>query len=157
MNMQMMRVDAAPDSDVLKQLLDADVLKALGLKKDDLDVGLKLAGIKVRSGNYEEAMKLYSSLLMFNPCDFRIYKGLASLCLETGDHDEALHFTSVMIALKPMDPLGYYLSARACLLLGHLDEAREDLADAMARIGDGGDARLLEGCRKLTLLLVPAK
>lgn len=157
MNMQMTEKTAAMDSGALKQFLDAGVRKTLGLAEHDLDAGLKLAGIRISSGKYEMALRLYRTLLILAPNDFRIYQGLANLCHKTGDHDKVLHCASAMIALKPADPLGYYFSAMACLALGHLEEANEDLTDAMARIGNNEDIRLKEACKKLSLLLVSAE
>ena len=116
---------------------------AFGLRDGDLSAMMAAANSKMRAGRSEEALKLYSMLVLMKPRDLRHQMALAECGLLTGNYDLALHCAAAAVSLDPADARGYFLSGCACLGLNLPDEAIADLNDAVQLADAAEDADLL--------------
>jgi len=121
----------------------------LGLTEEDLDLALDLGNAKMKIGDMVAAFRIYSTLVLCDPGNFRYQQGLANLCLKIGEFEVTIQAASSMIALKPDNALGYYFSGAACLAIGHHSEAREDIGDALVFAERNNETLLLAECRKI--------
>ncbi|WP_298958093.1 pathogenicity island protein [uncultured Methylobacterium sp.] len=144
----------------LRRFLDGGVRDAIGLRSEDLSVGLEVARNHLRRGAPAEAFRIYVGLILCEPTNVEFQVGLANCALHLEEAHLALQAASAVVSLAPKDPRGYYLSGRACLTLGHLAEAQEDLTDAVARAREARDAATADAARRLlqslTLPAAPA-
>lgn len=138
-----------PDIDPVQAFLEGSLRKEIGLKSEDLSVGLEVARNHLKRGAPAEALRMYVGLILCEPMNVDFQVGLANCAITLGEDHLALQAASAVVALAPRDPRGYYLSGRACLGLGHLAEAEEDLNDALAHARKTGDATVASEAQRL--------
>ena len=139
----------AEQQEALVWFWDGGVRQMFGLEQADLEIALGLGNAKMSAGDLPTAFRIYTSLVLCDPSNFRYQQGLANFCIKAGEYESAIQAASSMIVLKPDNPLGYYFSGAACLALGYLAEAKEDIADALAFAEHHDDPALQTECQRL--------
>lgn len=124
-------VAAPPPADMAARLFSGELRRTLGLTMDDLAIGDRLARNHMAKGSYEEALRMYCSLVLCEPTEPRFQIGLACAAFELGQHYIALQAASAVIALVPDDPRGYLISGKCCMMIDQYAEAREDFEEAL--------------------------
>lgn len=122
---------------------------SLGLKSEDLQLGLNVASNRLRRGANLEALRIYLALVLCEPANAEFQVGLSNCALLLQEHSLALRAASVVIALEPKNPKGYLLSGRACIALGHFTEADEDLRKAMQFAKEKRESALFQSAESL--------
>lgn len=130
-------------------LLDGQIRDALGLKSEDLSIGLEVARNLLQRGATADALRVYAGLILCEPTNPVFQTGLANCALAAEEFHLALQAASAVIALAPQDPRGYLVSGRACIGLGALAEASEDLRDAVALGRAARNAAVVEEAGRL--------
>lgn len=123
---------------MVEALLGGQLRQDLGLKTQDLRIGLTVARNLLNRGQHGEAMRLYAVLVLCEPTEVDFQVGLANCASAMGEHHMALQAASAVIALAPSDPRGYLLSGRSCLHIGSIAEAEQDLGDALGLAEQSG-------------------
>lgn len=111
--------------------VNGEVVRDLGLDPRVLEVGLVIASQHMQRGNLEEALRVYTSLVIFNPLDLEAHIGLATCALRMERPDVALRSASLVIGRAKQDPRGYLLSAQALLILREPTGAASDAQMAL--------------------------
>lgn len=149
---QELRVGSS-DAELTRVLLEGGVGKQFGLTLPQLRLGLDVARHQLQRGAFNEAIRLYATLVLCAPTEVDFQVGLANCALKMDTPALALQAASAVIALAPRDSRGYLLSARACIALGQPVEAKEDLDDAV-RFGQAErNAEIVAEARRLLLSL----
>ncbi len=129
--------------------LNGQIRDALGLRSEDLTIGLEVARNLLQRGATADALRVYAGLILCEPMNAAFQTGLANCALAAEEYHMALQAASAVIALAPRDPRGYLISGRACLGLGAFAEAGEDLREAVERGREVRDAVAVEEARRL--------
>lgn len=145
----MKEVDFAKFRELMDALCSGKVRDSLGLKSEDLQLGLTLARNQLERGAKREAMRIYTALVLCEPMNPEFQLGLANCAAAMGNHHLTLQAASAVIALDPNHARGFYLSGRACLALGLKSEAQEDFREAIELGRAAKDAKIVAEAKRL--------
>ena len=137
----------------MRAFLEGSLRKEIGLKSEDLRIGLEVAKNFMKRGAFPEALRTYAALCLCEPTNIDFQIGLANCTLQMEEYHLALQAASVVVALAPRNPRGYFMSGRACVGLGHFAEAREDLDESIELGLRARDGLIVEEARKLLQVL----
>lgn len=95
-----------------------------------------------RQARYEDALKVFSFLVMNNPMEIRFVNAFAA-CRQMLKHfDEAIAFYSLASVMDMKDPRPTFHTAECLIALGRLKEAAEALNFVIAQSERGGQPAL---------------
>lgn len=137
------------DAPLTELLQDGVIAKELNLGPAELDLALGVANLKLNSGHPEQALKMYTMLVLCDPSNVEYQCGMANCAVQIQEHELALQAASAMIATAPRDCRGYYFSTVACMGMGQFEEAREDVADALEWAGQNKNAEVFAAASRL--------
>jgi Flp pilus assembly protein TadD len=138
-----MTTHRADDAQVKTEVAQGAILRAIGLDRDTLRLGLDVARNHMQRGAYHDAFQAYVTMVICDPMEVDFQIGLANCALYISENELALQSASAVISLAPEDPRGYFLSARACLAIGAFYDAREDLQEAIKLATEQNDEVVL--------------
>lgn len=130
-------------------LLAEPLANNLGLDSAELSALMGVATNKMMAGRNDEALKLYSILVLLDPHNHTSQLALANCALKAGEFELAMQCASSCIANEPSNPLGYFLSGSACMGMAHMKEAREDFSDAADLAKAAGNGEMYAEARRL--------
>src|SRR3990172_4641418 len=88
------------------------------------------------NGEFEQAERLYASVVEVDPGDFKAHKSLGIVYLHREKYEEAVAAVKQAIALSPEDASVHNTLGWAYILKGDLEEAERELQEAMRLKGD---------------------
>jgi secretion system chaperone SscA len=101
-------------------------MSALGSQKEQ--DGLYASGYSsYTSGNFGQASKLFSSLVLANPYDERYWRGLASSKQMEGQYEEAARAWAMVSLLVDKDPMPHFHAAECLTSLHDSEQALKAL------------------------------
>lgn len=78
--------------------------KAIAIKSDFAPAYFNLAGMAIVEKKFDEAQKLYESVLKFDDKNIKAYTGLATLANQAGKKDDVLKYLKMASDKNPKDP-----------------------------------------------------
>lgn len=86
-----------------------------------------------QGGNYTQATTLFSELVLLNPFDEKLWRGLASSRQMSQEYEAALQAWALVALLQESDPLPHFHAAECYLSLHDTEEAMKALDVAEMR------------------------
>ena len=87
------------------------------------------------NGNYREATKLFTQLVLTDPYSENYWRGLASSKQMVKDYQASLHGWSMVALFQENDPLPHFHAAECCLALDDKEDALKALDAALSLCG----------------------
>lgn len=117
---------------VLSALLtEHSVAEMAGIDKEKTESLYEVARRLYVSEEYEDSLKLFSLLCLFDSQDERFFSGLAACYKESGQYEKAIDAYSAVAYLTALkDPQPFYFSALCLLKLNR----REDAVDMLSAV-----------------------
>lgn len=150
-----MTTTARQGGDDEQAFLDGSVRDALGLRHEDIEVGIEIAARAVKRGALAEALRAYGALALCEPNNADVQIGLANCAMLMEQFGLGAQAAAIAIALAPQDARGWLVSGRCRLGLGETDASRRDLSQAETVGLAARSAPIVEDARRLLKAVTP--
>ena len=122
---------------------------ALKLKGDFVDALFALGEVEEQQGHFEQAAKIYFSVIEHAPQHFEAHVHLAYILLAAGQLDDALKYADEAMAISENDPTALVLKAAIALRLDNRGDAVHLAKDALKLKPDDADALMVLASERL--------